>query len=181
MRLVGRALADHDVNCVCVGVATWGCVHGREQLQQYGGEVEVTTRRFNSVHGANLEPNHTHFLLCDSGQVGRAAWGGEIDLRTALETAYSSHRKVPRVLVAVQGGPNSLKTLKAALVSGCPVVLVADSGGMATVLDHFLRTYYDESSPLHEIGEIIDVDGFDKVLTAAAPSVAVAVDVTAFR
>ena len=49
-------------------------------------------------------------------------------------------RRVPRVLLCVQGGPGSLDSVFHAVDGGCPVVLVRDSGGVATVLAHFLKT-----------------------------------------
>ena len=36
-----------------------------------------------------LEPNHSHFILVDDGSVGK--FGGEIDLRTALENGSSDN------------------------------------------------------------------------------------------
>ena len=96
--------------------------------------------------GSNLEPNHTHFLLVDSGAEGAKAWGGEIALRVAIETEYCRSRRVPRVLLVVQGGPGTLSTVLAAIESQCPVVLIADSGGVAELLHIFLKEYQNTSS-----------------------------------
>ena len=49
--------------------------------------------------------------------------------------------QVPRVLLVVQGGPGTLASILAAIEGESPVVLVRDSGGVATLLDHFLNTY----------------------------------------
>ena len=68
-------------------------------------------------------------------------WGGEITFRFALEREYCRRKRVPRVLIVVQGGPNTLLSVLEALESDCPVVLVRDSGGVATLLHHFLATY----------------------------------------
>ena len=53
--------------------------------------------RKNDGDGANLEPNHTHQLLVDTGKQGRQAWGSEIRFRNELEIGYclSRRRKVP--------------------------------------------------------------------------------------
>ena len=73
MQLVGTALAEYDAHVACVGIVTWGVVLGREGLEGSAGELrEVTRDKPNSVEGANLEPNHTHYLMVDTGKVGSA-------------------------------------------------------------------------------------------------------------
>jgi hypothetical protein len=65
----------------------------------------------------------------DSGQ-----WGGEIEMRASLEKLYCERRRVPRVMVVVNGGPGTLTTVHKAVMGGCPVVIISDSGGIATCL-----------------------------------------------
>eukprot|EP00966_Prymnesium_polylepis_P289895 6696214-Prymnesium_polylepis.1 len=108
----------------------------------------------NSVNGVNLEPNHSHFVLVDNGAENSKAWGSEIQFRFVLEKEYSSRRKVPRVLVVVQGGPGTLQSISEAIIGECPVVLVRDSGGIATLLHHFLSTYHDEKGAYYQKGHI---------------------------
>ena len=45
----------------------------------------------NSRSHAALEPNHSHFVLVDTGKEGRGAWGGEIALRRQV-TAHAVAR-----------------------------------------------------------------------------------------
>ena len=45
--------------------------------------------------------------------------------------------------MVVQGGPGTLDSVVVSIHDLCPVVLIADSGGVAEVLDIFLRTYKD--------------------------------------
>ena len=87
MQLVGRAIAEYDARVQCIGIATWGTVLGRHKLVgMHGSVVEFTQEGKNTRDGANLEPNHTHFLLVDSGKEGSAAWGGEIEVPSAPST-----------------------------------------------------------------------------------------------
>ena len=156
MQLVGQAIAEYNVSCACIGVVTWGVVLGRDHLRGLRGETaELAQATNNSAEGANLEPNHTHLLLIDSGKEGATAWGGEIAFRFQLEKEYCLRRKVPRVLLVVQGGPGTLASILAAIEGESPVVLVRDSGGVATLLDHFLNTYKDAGSVFYQKGEIM--------------------------
>ena len=118
----------------------------------------------DTEQSSHLERHHSHFLLVDSGVA--KDWGGEITFRFALEREYCRRKRVPRVLIVVQGGPNTLLSVLEALESDCPVVLVRDSGGVATLLHHFLATYRDVSSPYHGVGAIDDAftERFEKVI-----------------
>ena len=137
MQLVGRALAEYDARVAVVGVAAWGVVYGRERLEGSQDDVvELPRDRENSIHGTNLEPNHTHFVLPDNGASGSKAWGSEIQFRFILEREYAARRKVPRVLVVVQGGPGTLQSIYEAIFGECPVVLVQV---MAAYHRHFWR------------------------------------------
>ena len=98
-------------------------------LQEYTGH-----RSQNSADGAALEPNHSHFVLIDTKKGGRAAWGGEIAMRFTIEKTICERFSVPMVLVVVEGGPGTLKTVSETIKGGCPVVLVQGSGGAADAI-----------------------------------------------
>ena len=98
-------------------------------LQEYTGH-----RSQNSADGAALEPNHSHFILVDTKKNGRAAWGGEIAMRFTIEKTICERFSVPMVLVVVEGGPGTIKTVSETIKGGCPVVLVQGSGGAADVI-----------------------------------------------
>ena len=171
MQLVGQALAEYSASVQCIGIVTHGVVLGREALRGCRDEeiparnpLEIARTKENSRDGANLEPNHTHFLLVDNGKEGGAAWGGEIAFRAELEKEHCLRRKVPRVLLVVQGGPGTLATILEAIKGDSPVVLVKDSGGVASLLDHFLNTYKDEGSVHYRKGEILPQ--FEKAFAA---------------
>lgn len=140
MALTGQALAEVSSDVACVGISTWGVIHSRDKLHGRRGGLGILQQlEPSSASGTNLEPNHSHFVLVDSGKEGKTAWGGEIKFRTALEHALSRRKKVPRVLIVVHGGPGTLSTVHEAIGAGCPVVLVSDSGGLATCLHQYLQ------------------------------------------
>ncbi len=49
----------------------------------------------------SLDENHTHFILVDAGKVG--SFGGEIELRAAIERALTDAYKCPIVLIVIEG------------------------------------------------------------------------------
>ena len=79
---------------------------------------------------ANLDPNHSHFVLVDNAQLN--VYGGEIDFRGRLEKAIVSYEKegdttttittttngfeTPIVVLVLEGGPNTLNTGKYSLI-----------------------------------------------------------------
>lgn len=82
---------------------------------------------YNSNHCRGItpiNPNHTHFIFADDGSV--AKFGGEITFRTRLET-HINKQEVPIVVIVMEGGSGTLKTIRLALESKMPVILVAVS------------------------------------------------------
>ena len=74
--------------------------------------MHYVKRAANSDRSAGLDSNHSHFLLVDAGGEG---WGSEIPLRAALEGKLCESLRVPSVLLVVQGGQGTFKTVAAAL------------------------------------------------------------------
>jgi hypothetical protein len=80
----------------------------------------------------DLEPNHTHFLLFDDGHPNAdsvLSLRADIEMhlrRTNIgETIEGAvHTLIPIVMVLVEGGPSSIKTVCEALESNTPVVVV---------------------------------------------------------
>ena len=64
---------------------------------------------------ATLSPTVTKFD-------NNTRWGGEIPMRVMLEKLYCERRRVPRVLLVVNGGPGTLQTVRESVMGGCPVV-----------------------------------------------------------
>ncbi|CAF0797093.1 unnamed protein product [Didymodactylos carnosus] len=96
----------------------------------------------------DIEPNHTHFLLFDDGTANA---DNVLNLRADIET-QSRHIEignektkdihpssedfgiVPIVMVLVEGGPSSIKTVCKALESGTPLVVIKESGRAADLV-----------------------------------------------
>lgn len=149
MKLVGEAVREYQANVPCIGVTAWGAVHGREQLAGAGswGEAErsgdvvfMRKAKKSDAAGASLEPNHTHFLLVDTGEEGSRAWCGELDFRGRFERTYCRRSKVPMVLVVVGGSGSKLQAIERAARNRVPIVLIADSGGAPAAIARFLQT-----------------------------------------
>ena len=89
-----------------------------------------------------LDPNHTHFILVDDGTIGE--YGADIEFRAKLEIGLSESasyfsqldenhslifrsEKIPLILIVVEGGKNTLKTVLRSLEEAIPVLLLAVS------------------------------------------------------
>lgn len=106
---------------------------------------------------ANLDHNHTNFILVDDGTYGQ--YGSEIPLRARLEGFLSqlpmSDCKIiekkgvmnllkiiskslalntPVVMIVCEGGLNTLETAKSAIAKGIPAVIIKGSGRVADVI-----------------------------------------------
>lgn len=141
MKLVATAFRENNVQVPLIGVTSFGCVNGREALEQ----ARKDTRTYTCGHskptakGAPLNCHHTHFVFVDSGKAAPEAWGGEIALRSNLEVAYARLKSVPLVLLVVQGGPGTLNTVLSAVRLRQAVLVVRDSGGAADAIADYLR------------------------------------------
>ncbi|OWF39754.1 Transient receptor potential cation channel subfamily M member 2 [Mizuhopecten yessoensis] len=145
MKEVGEAIRDANFltanSVVALGIATFGVVAYREDLREAIGNDKVyrTPKETNSNGNETcLDPNHTHFLLVDDGTPQQ--FGKEILFRAGIEKAVSNLRTsgkeamVPVVLLVVEGGPNTIKTVKEAVDNDIPTVLIKGSGKAADVL-----------------------------------------------
>ncbi|CAF5003002.1 unnamed protein product [Rotaria sp. Silwood1] len=146
MKLVGEIVQinpDRSRPIPLIGIATWGCVSGRDDLDPIrGSSVSYTKPRSNTKGEAPLEPNHTKFIFVDDGSNNK--YGREIAFRAKLEHAISggffssktttnsssqnaslcatqsfrseNSEPVPVVLLVVEGGPNTVRTGKEILL-----------------------------------------------------------------
>ncbi|CAH3043378.1 unnamed protein product, partial [Porites evermanni] len=81
--------------------------------------------------GALLDSNHSHFLLVDNGTEGK--YGVEIDLRSRFEEAVMKVKTdsrsaagaigVPVVLLVLEGGPNTVRTMCELIKKKIPAVV----------------------------------------------------------
>lgn len=114
MRLIGRARAAAGGRFPLVGVAAEGM-------------VIVPGVAATSSDAAELEPNHTHFLL-----VPGTEWGDETQWITDVAGAVAGGRS--SVTVLVNGGEIAYTDVAGSLAVGRPVVVLAGSGRTADVV-----------------------------------------------
>ncbi|KAJ8309654.1 hypothetical protein KUTeg_012798 [Tegillarca granosa] len=150
MRYVGEAVRDYKLTygesspIVALGIATWGIVQSKESLinEDCRGKWPATYRIEKKYipNESYLDPNHTHFILVDDGTVHQ--FGKEIVFRALFENAVSNIKtntgknavSIPVVLLVLQGGPNTLKTVKQAIYNEIPVVVIEETGKAADII-----------------------------------------------
>ena len=82
-------MALHQTGTPCIGIATWGCVNKRHQLEEAhmdttalsGGDCIYPYQNDKTEgQGALLNANHSHFILVDTGlnvdEHSFRPWGG---------------------------------------------------------------------------------------------------------
>ncbi|XP_059161260.1 transient receptor potential cation channel subfamily M member-like 2 isoform X2 [Physella acuta] len=148
MKHVGEAVEQFSLTAekdfVAIGIAPWGRVKHRDQLEN----IQGTTISYEILDGKSIEskpesyldPNHTHFILVDDG---REDYGGEIELRSKFERHISQWKSkywtedypnVPVCLLVLNGGPGTLDTVKNGLALQTPTIVIKGSGRMADIL-----------------------------------------------
>ncbi|XP_053387178.1 transient receptor potential cation channel subfamily M member 2-like isoform X2 [Mercenaria mercenaria] len=155
MQFVGEAVRDHLItlgssenNIVALGIATWGCIANREALdgEEDQGLFPATysLEDVSEVKGRDvpLDHNHTHFMLVDDGTEGK--FGREIEFRSTFEryvsekvetgVAETQSVNVPVVMLVVEGGVNTMKTVWQAVQQNIPVLVLNGSGRAADFL-----------------------------------------------
>ncbi|CAF0905041.1 unnamed protein product [Rotaria sordida] len=171
MKLVGEIVQinpDRFRPIPLIGIATWGCVSGRQDLDVHGSNVQYAKSRSNTKGEAPLEPNHTKFIFVDDGSEKK--YGREIAFRAKLEQAISggffsskattnslnqyaslcgtsslrpeNSGPVPVVLLVVEGGPNTVRTVKEAVVeNNIPAVFLEGTGRCCDLFAKAFRLY----------------------------------------
>ncbi|CAF4493127.1 unnamed protein product, partial [Rotaria sp. Silwood2] len=185
MKLVGEIVQinpDRSRPIPLIGIATWGCVSGREDLEVNGVSVPYTKTRSNNTRGeAPLEPNHTQFIFIDDESVKK--YGREIAFRAKLEQAISggffssktttnsvnqyaslcttsslrpeNSAPVPVVLLVVEGGPNTVRTVKEAVVeNNIPAVFLEGTGRCCDLFAKAYRLYNEYRKKIEPDDEI---------------------------
>ncbi|MFI5062732.1 MAG: DUF4231 domain-containing protein [Streptosporangiales bacterium] len=110
MAVIGAARARRpEAMPVLLGVAP-------EDLVSYPGR--------SRDDGVPLDPQHTHFVLADSGE-----WGGETALLISVAAGLAGPG--PVVVLLAGGGPVAKSDVLAAVRRGWPVFAVAGTGGLA--------------------------------------------------
>jgi hypothetical protein len=106
---------------------------------------------------AQLEPNHSHFLL-----VAGESWGEESPWIARLASALANGE--PSLTLLVNGGEISWTDVSASIAEGRSIVAVAGSGGTAdAVVAHLLGTRADQRvKPLASSGLLVATEPMDE-------------------
>jgi hypothetical protein len=142
VQLIGRARGQLKLSFPLIGVAAIGNV-----------AVSGKTRGPNT---AQLEPNHSHFLL-----VTGEGWGKESPWIARLASALANGKA--SVTLLVNGGEISWTDVSESIAEGRSIIAVAGSGGTAdTVVAHLLGTRADQRvEPLASSGLLVATEPMD--------------------
>ncbi|KAL8607328.1 hypothetical protein ACOMHN_039478 [Nucella lapillus] len=186
MEFVGEAVQDHiqasgnDVNeCVALGIASWGAVANNLALDGEGDRglfpadycMEDIDHQLKGR--APLDHNHTHFLLVDDGTEGQ--FGVEIKFRSRLEkyistkmetgVAESQSVNIPSVLIVVEGGINTMKTMRECIKKSHIPVVVIDGSGRAA---NFIAEAYRLTRNSNNEDQTIKPSNFKEIMSRVA-------------
>jgi hypothetical protein len=142
MRLVGDALKEYKRMSMCIGIASWGPLDGKESLEsetgadfQLGSLAKNSERKGTIDHpftytGTKLDKNHSHYILVDAGK--DTNFGAEIEVRHELEDFVSFRRdaaghKSARLVKEIT--ENQQSDSKRSI----PVICVCFGGGPGTI------------------------------------------------
>ncbi|KAI0224946.1 Transient receptor potential cation channel subfamily M member-like 2 [Lamellibrachia satsuma] len=107
MKLIGEAVRvrvagdGNKAGLVAIGIATWGCVSGKESLVKHDDGTGPAEYKGKVDTGDSLlDPNHSHFFLFDNGT--QHVYGGEIKFRAKLEKKLSEKYTNDALLVLLE-------------------------------------------------------------------------------
>ncbi|XP_078671110.1 transient receptor potential cation channel subfamily M member-like 2 isoform X2 [Branchiostoma floridae x Branchiostoma belcheri] len=157
MKCVGEAVRDQVSNFatspVAIGIATWGSIDNRKSLEPHeAGRKDVFPAIYScdeldrQKETAALDLNHTHFILVDDGSE-KVFSDSDIILRTELEqhinseVALGKDLGVPVVVLVVEGGRYTLRTVSEAVERQIPVVVAEGSGRAADIIAYAYKRW----------------------------------------
>lgn len=153
MKHVGEAVREQEITfgsedkVNVIGIATWGIVDRKDSLKASKDTNGLYPAHYRMEQvpgssGALLDSNHSHFLLVDNGTEGK--YGVEINLRSRFEEAVMKVKTdsrsaagaigVPVVLLVLEGGPNTVRTMCELIKKKIPAVVIDGSGRAADVV-----------------------------------------------
>jgi hypothetical protein len=132
MAMMGKALAQNGRRSQLLGIAPAG------KVTYPGGRSDT-----NVVDGAQLEPNHSHFVLVESDE-----WGGETGTMFKVAKALN----VPVTTMVINGGQIVESEALRSVRNGWPLLVVEGSGRFADDLSAAVRNVtLDTSAKIKEI------------------------------
>jgi hypothetical protein len=132
MAIMGEAVAQHPGTCQLLGIAPKGKIAHPE----IAGASVVSD-------GAQLEPNHSHFVLVESNE-----WGGETETMLELTRAFN----VPIVAILVNGGAIAADEALQSVRNGWQLLVIEGSGRFADEVGAAVRDgEFAKSAEVREI------------------------------
>lgn len=128
MKHVGETARLSRSKVTLLGIASWTATSRYEDLRISSNEQQLPVvyrmndEKLRFAKSQYLEPNHTHFILVDDSKYNN--FGGEIEFRAKFEAEISKKMKIPTILVVVEGGPNTAKTVLQSLRESIPCVII---------------------------------------------------------
>ena len=124
MQMIGEARRKHDYSFPLIGVAPFGKI-------QFPG-------RINLKNEAELDGNHSHFVLVNSDE-----WGGESQTIVDLTRAVCGGKQQPALGILINGGKIAQQDIYLATAKGdhkIPILVLEGSGRFAQELATAFRT-----------------------------------------
>lgn len=133
MAMMGEAVARYPGACQLLGIAP----EGKITHPEISGASAVSD-------GAPLEPNHSHFLLVETGE-----WGGETGKMLELARAFGA----PIVTILINGGAIAADEALQSVRSGWQLLVAEGSGRLSDELSAAIRD--GQSAKSVEVSEIV--------------------------
>ncbi|XP_014774531.2 transient receptor potential cation channel subfamily M member-like 2 [Octopus bimaculoides] len=159
VKYTGKAIYDNESTLtgsnklVTISIAAWNCVRNKDTLRKEDGSWPAEyyiTDDDSCSRTCPLDPNHSHFILVDNGTSD--TFGVETDFRKTLENAIVQNKieeskvKIPAVVIMVEGGPGTLKSVCDSISRNIPVVIVKGSGRAADVMADAYQTVLENAN-----------------------------------
>ena len=127
MELVGKGMIDLEQPPILLGIAPAGKI-------TYPGITKADTN-----DKAQLDPNHSHFVLVESNN-----WGGET--RKLYELAKALAASIPVTAILVGGGEISKNEVLRGVRQGWPIIVIENTGSLADQISSYKNRKISKAS-----------------------------------
>jgi hypothetical protein len=157
MKLVGEAVKEDNLETdfKLLGIATWDTVSEQDKVKlKSGSENHVvhyhslnstTSNQTNSNKEElkfTLNPYHNYSILYDDGS--NKTLSRAIKFRSKLEEKIKSKLKIPSVLIAINGGSGTLKSVVSTLEEKIPVILLEGTSRATGAIIEAMKHHFDK-------------------------------------
>eukprot|EP00106_Octopus_bimaculoides_P013708 XP_014781150.1 PREDICTED: transient receptor potential cation channel subfamily M member 2-like isoform X2 [Octopus bimaculoides] len=156
VKYIGKAIHDNCIGnnkVVTISIALWNCVQNKESLENDDGSWPAEYHIGKEPHQnmCALDPNHSHFILVDNGTTEIS--NEDIEFRKMLENTIKKKKiqgsntvKIPAVVIMVEGGPGTLKSVCDSISRNIPVVIVKGSGRAADIMAYAYQKMLEDKT-----------------------------------